>query len=148
MKSIKKIIHNIKVYFSDIIKTNSFLKSELVRLKKENNFLNEELFFLKEKVLIKDLEFNLKDIDPKDVGERKFFVVKVAAFHRDILKPKMKQMITNCQILLSETENSREMDLTLKGAIYAFKEIIHWGDSICAEDVSNTVENVSGKKDY
>lgn len=80
------------------------------------------------------------DPSPKDKKERALYVAAVAGLHRDILEPKLKQMIANTLRLLEEATNDREYDQALKGACYALRELIRWGDLMVNEQLALQAE--------
>lgn len=152
---------NIFKIFSDLRKEKHSLYQEVVRLRSENKALNEarekltretmeltaergKLYSENQELSIKVatlslnlLETNVKDPAPTDSLERKEYVEKVAIAHAEILRPKLKQMIARCQADLSNTGNTRDADLEIKGAIFALNEIILWGDLMESERLSN-----------
>lgn len=83
------------------------------------------------------VDINVGDPAPVDKEERALYVAAVAGFHKDYLKPKIKQMISTSNSLLSEIANERDLDLVLKGSIYSFKELDRWGDTMISEQVGN-----------
>lgn len=86
------------------------------------------------------IDVNMGDPAPEDQKQRRVYVNEVAGFHRTHLREKMLQMISSSYSLLEASSNDRDLDLTLKGTIYAFRELIRWGDRMVSEDISNSTE--------
>lgn len=82
------------------------------------------------------LDVNVGDPSPIDTEQRKEYVARVAGLHKDILQPKIKQMISSIYKDMEFVENSRETDLILKGVIYALKEIDNWANLMISEHVA------------
>lgn len=85
------------------------------------------------------IEMDLGDPSPVDREKRKLYVAQVAGLHKEILEPKLKQMISKAHSLAEEQTNDREIDLQIKGVIYAFREMMKWGESMVNEQVANQV---------
>lgn len=83
------------------------------------------------------IDFVGHDPVPTDKEARKQYVASVAALHTDILKPKLEHMISNAYLMLEESSNERSLDQAIKGAIYAFREFIRWGESMVNEQLAN-----------
>lgn len=111
----------------------------------------KESILLKTKLDAYELSSKVRRIIPMDTGDpipeggdqRKFYVAKVAGLHKDILKPKLKQMISKVHNLLEEESNDHNLDLILKGAVYSFREILIWGDSMVNEQIANQIDDPS-----
>lgn len=91
------------------------------------------------------VEVDLGDPSPfanseKGKEKRREYVARVAGLHTDILKPKLLQMISSSYALLENSNNDRELDQSIKGTIYAFRELILWGDSMLSERVQDEAE--------
>ena len=80
------------------------------------------------------------DPEPNKAQERLEYVAKVAGLHRDILAPKIKQMISRLHSDLENVDNNTKQDLLLKAAVYVLKELILWGNSMEAEHMANIVQ--------
>jgi len=107
----------------------SLSRAEVIALKKEDE----------EKKVI--FAFDIGDPIPKSEEDRKMYVASVAGFYKDILEPKLKQMISVALNLLEESSNERDFDLTLKGVVYSFRELMKWGETMINEQVANQTEN-------
>lgn len=73
------------------------------------------------------------DPSPIDSQSRKMYVAQVAGLHKDILEPKLKHMISNAHQMLEESSNDRDYDLSIKGVVYALREMIRWGNTMTNE---------------
>lgn len=82
------------------------------------------------------VDINVGDPSPTDKEDRKLYVAAVAGFHKNYLKPKINQMISTTNSILKDIQNERDLDLVLKGSIYAFEELNRWGDVMISEQVS------------
>lgn len=89
------------------------------------------------------IDVNLGDPSPTDSKSRKMYVAAVAGLHKDILGPKIKQMISKSHSLLSESTNTRDEDLSLKGAVYGLWELYNWGEKMINEQMSYQSEGVA-----
>lgn len=78
------------------------------------------------------------DPSPVDKEQRALYVARVAGFHKEILAPKLKSMISKAHDILADSDNTRENDLSVKGAIFAFWELLRWGEMMQGEFMSNT----------
>lgn len=76
------------------------------------------------------------DPSPLDSEQRVLYVAQVAGLHKDILEPKLRQMISSLYQLLEEASNDREYDQAIKGAIYFAWELIGWGNRMVSEQVA------------
>lgn len=77
------------------------------------------------------------DPSPSDQLQRASYVASVAGVYKDILEPKLRQMIARSQELISNTENTREEDLAIKGMIFGYWELLRWGSMMVSEHLSN-----------
>lgn len=89
------------------------------------------------------IDVNMGDPSPTEFKSRKLYVAAVAGLHKDYLGPKIMQMISKSQSLLSEPANNRDEDLSLKGAIYALWELYGWGNRMISEHMSYQSEGVA-----
>lgn len=118
---------------AEYLVTNRHLRGIIKTLEAENKALRNKTA---------PVDIKMSDPSPNDTEKRQSYVAEVAGFHKKILEPKLKQMISSAQDLLSNTSNSRDEDLALKGSIYAFWELIYWGESMVNEQLANqTKEN-------
>lgn len=129
------------------------VESQLISLKAELLALQNEK--AKERPVI---AVGVGDPSPLDTAKRRSYVAQAAGFHKDILGPKLKQMI--CQMREEFEKVNRntfgliqsEYDLYLKGAIN-FGWLLHeWGDEMINEQVANQQggvdeEELEGLKD-
>lgn len=94
------------------------------------------------------LDIDIGDPSPVDIVKRKEYVALVAGLHKDVLEPKLKQMISVSHNLLESDQTDRDFDLLMKGVIYSFREILKWGDSMVSEQIASQIgENPSAPKD-
>lgn len=107
------------------------LESELAKVKLEKANLETRLAH-KEIIDIK-----MGDPAPVDSEKRALYVAKVAGLHVEILKPKLKQMISTAHTLLEDSSNDREFDQSVKGGIYMLYEILRWGEMMVNEQIAN-----------
>lgn len=108
------------------------LKDELRTVGEDNARLERE----KRATMYPVIDFNMGDPSPVDSVQRALYVAQVAGLHKDILEPKLKQMISSTHQLLSEASNDRDFDQALKGALYFAWEFIRWGDRMVNEQVA------------
>ena len=119
------------VRVATLIAENSKLKRLCSEVSKQNRILEDKI---KKKDLV---DVKMGDPAPIDSEQRKLYVSKIAGLHKEILEPKLKQMISSIHTLLEDETNPRDLDQTLKGTIYAFWEIIRWGNMMVNEQISN-----------
>ncbi len=98
------------------------------QLEAENKSLNTPRKFI---------DIKMGDPSPLDSTKRRSYVGQVAGLYKDVLEPKFKQMISVAHSLLEDETNTLQEDISLKGAIYAFWEIIRWGESMLNEQLGN-----------
>lgn len=116
------------------------------KLKKQLNEALVTIAQLKAQVRKNDIiDVKIGDPSPIDKVKRSGYVSQVAGLHKQILEPKLKQMISNMHLLLEEATNDRETDQTLKGAIFLAWELIRWGDSMVNEQVANQTSQIDDK---
>lgn len=137
-----------KLVKADEHKDSVSVMLENFKLSEKNSRLAEELKaeHLRNQVLIDEVEgFRsqeeiidpfLGDPSPKDLEKRRAYVGAVAGLHKDILEPKLKQMIAAAYVMLEDASNDREFDQSVKGTIYALREILRWGQSMVNEQLS------------
>jgi len=116
-------------------------KEETRRVRVENVMLREKVASLSKLVSGQRREHLaidpfIGDPEPKDTKVRTSYVSTVAGVYKDILAPKWKQMIANALFLLEDPSNSKEHDLMLKGAVYALRENLLWGEKMVNEHVA------------
>ncbi len=115
---------------------------ENAKLILDRDKLRQEVRSLREKVKVAGIgerelvSIDLGDPSPTDTDKRKTYVAGVAGLHEETLKPKLRQMISHAHNLLEDETNDERTDMALKGAIYAFREFIHWGDAMVNEQVA------------
>ena len=116
-----KIVAALHIKISELEKKNLVLEAENVSLKKEEKSV---------------IDISLGDPIPSESDQRKQYVGKVAGFFKDVLKPKLYQMISVAHNILEERDSDREFDMVLKGAIFAYRDIIRWGEAMINEQLS------------
>lgn len=110
------------------------------RMANERNVLKAEIVTLrtregKERSII---DTNIGDTTPTDSEARKMYVASVAGFFKNIMEPKLKEMISVAHNVLEERDSDRDFDLILKGIIYSYRDLIRWGESMLNEQISYT----------
>lgn len=93
------------------------------------------------------IPIDLGDPSPTKPEEREEYVAKVAELHTSILKPKFEQMISTAHNIIEDPDVAEHTARITQGAIYAFREIINWGDSMERERIANIVERSSSGGD-
>lgn len=122
------------------------LKEQIGKLTTENRLLRADVITLRreeeeakpEKQLF---DINIGDPIPTNDAERKMYVGAVAGFYKDYLEPKLKQMISVAHNMFEEQGSDRDFDLTLKGVVYSFRELMTWGENMYKEHVAYVAEN-------
>lgn len=117
--------------------------------------MNEELVrqntILKQKVdgnkLVGVIGVDIGDPAPSDAGGRREFIARVAAFHKDILSPKLFQMISATHRLLEEETNDRETDLYLKMLTYVCRDLIKWGNEAINEQLGYQTNDAASESE-
>jgi len=112
--------------------------TEYLKLKDEKDFLEMELLRLK-KEKKKNLEIisaDFGDPSPSDTEERKAYVAKVVGFFEDVLRDKIKSMISATHNLLEEEGLDDKQHYKLLGAIYSLRDFLVWGDSMRNEHIA------------
>lgn len=95
------------------------------------------------KDMMKMIDVFMEDPIPLDSIARRTYVGVVAGLHKDILEPKIKHMIAKCFLLLEESNNDRDFDQAVKGAIYFGREFLRWGNLMVSEQISNQQQGLS-----
>lgn len=93
------------------------------------------------------IDVTLGDPTPTPSAERKAYVGSVAGFYKNILEKKLNVMLMNIHNLLEASDNDREYDMALKGAVYLCRELKVWGNSMVNEQVANQTEDSDIPKD-
>lgn len=121
----------------------------MVQFEKEKTQLESKVFELERRLKERDyIDIDVGDPLPSDPKERRLYVGAVAGLYKDILEPKLKQMIAKTREALDEQDNTRDQDLLLKGTSYALFEIIRWGKLMQSEDQAhNAGQNPSVPED-
>ena len=115
--------------------------SEVVRkMTNEKLALQAQIATFKPKEIF---DISIGDPTPTDSEERRMYVAQVAGFFKEILEPKLKQMISSAHNILEATSSDRDSDLQLKGVIYSFREMIKWGNSVLNEQIANQTDGIS-----
>lgn len=133
-------IFNWRLIEEDVYQTHTADLLERMRLMVENEKLLRENLKLNSELMAtrgmaKIIELDLGDPSPVDGVERKAYVAQVAGSYKNIWEPKLKQMISTTHSLM-ETPNT-ELDNYMRGVIYAFREIMKWGNAMCNEQIAN-----------
>lgn len=120
--------------------------------RKESLALRYENFELKEKlrntkVPTKPLvDIDIGDPAPADRVARREYVARSAAFYKDILEPKTRQMISEVNIELANVENGRGVDWLLKGTINCCHLFRDWGEMMISEHVDNQTNRIEDEE--
>lgn len=109
--------------------------SEKIKLEEELKNIRARLFSLEE--IRPKIDINIGDPSPVDYENRKLYVAAVAGLHKDILSPKLYQMISKNREEMDNMENVRDLDLVLKGVSYALWELDRWGNQMIGEQIEN-----------
>ncbi len=110
------------------------------KMANERNVLKAEIVTLRTREE-KDrpiIDTNIGDTTPTDSEARKMYVASVAGFFKNIMEPKLKEMISVAHNVLEERDSDRDFDLILKGIIYSYRDLIRWGESMLNEQISYT----------
>ena len=129
----------------------SFVKTEDVeaatRIWISNMELKNQIDSLQALLSVKDrqhvLNFDVGDPSPKDQEARRAYIADASLSYTGLWEPKMKHLISVSHRLLENGNNSKDEDAVLKGAIFAFRELMRWGNMIVSEQRSNESERVS-----
>lgn len=121
--------------------------AEIASLKEDKARLERELEAEKKRGVFPRIDVNLGDPSPVDSKERALYVAQVAGLHKEILEPKLKQMISNIHQLLGEATNDREYDQALKGALYFAWEFIRWGNMMVGEQIAIQTQTAPGSSE-
>ena len=128
----------------DKAKNNEVERIKLVierdRYKLDSDSLKERIAKINNHSLVEHIELDLGDPSPVKKEEREIYVARVAGLHKDILKDKLKQMISSIHTAGEDENLQRRTEWMLKGAVYAFREFIAWGDSMINEHIKNESE--------
>jgi len=141
MQSILDKIRNFKFPFS-IIRRNAYLEfsnlySEVLKARLEKDVLVQRNLEQQEEIDVLmsrldkddwDIVADMPDPSPKDTDHYKSYVSEVAGFHTRILSGKMRHAISMAYKLL-EDSSDQSVNERIKGSVYAFREIMRWGES-------------------
>ena len=130
------------MFFKPSSLSDQSLLSDKLRLTAENQELKERVASLSAK--LNELQARphvhidpfMGDVEPLDTENRKAYVAVVAGVYKDYLLPKWKKMIAELLKILESNTNDREFDQSIKGAIYAKREDILWGERMMNEHVA------------
>lgn len=94
------------------------------------------------------IKVDIGDPSPVDTEKRREYVAKVAGLYKELLEPKLKEMISKSHNILEAPSADREVDLMMKGVIYSFRELLNWGEAMVSEHIASTKgENPSSPED-
>jgi len=112
-------------------------KRDSLSLREKVASLNIELEEMQEK-FGKRLVVDMKVGDPAPENEvaRREYIARCAAFYKDVMETKSRQMISEINAVLGSVENSREFDLVLKGTLNALHLWRDWGEMCISEMLS------------
>ena len=111
---------------------------ELLITKLENESLKQRIRELEQSIteiiaFRTIIDTKISDPAPRDEKKRIEYVERVALLHTDILRQKLLHMIHTAHVLLEKSDNVPMQDQALKGTIYAFRELVLWGDAMVSE---------------
>lgn len=126
------------------------VKEEAVRLRLENGSLREQVDRLK--AFKNDRQFVIDAFvgSPEPSGEaekskRRDYMGRVAGFHADILAPKLREMISTTLRMFEDEDVVDSKQHLVKGALFAFREMMLWGDNCTTEHVSVSADEAANK---
>lgn len=149
---IQTLLESINIFGYQFVKTADFedAKDNLVKraeLTAQKNELMQRCQELESEVtsLRKSQEkipFDVEvgDPTPTKAKERKAYVGEVAGFHKNFLHDKLMAMIHATHLLFEGEENPRDVDMMLKGAVYACRELDRWGNLMISEAMADSQE--------
>lgn len=108
--------------------------NERAKLLKEIERLGRELEYRGYEKKFIPVDF--QDPSPLDTEQRRNYVAQVAGLFKDVLEPKLTQMISAFHNLLEEGTNQRDDDQAIKGAVYMCREFIRWGNLMISEHLA------------
>lgn len=135
-----------KIFGYDIRPAGDYgiLERKLALQESMNDEVVRQNTILKKKVdgnkLVGVIDVDIGDPTPDDPKGRREYIARVAAFHKDVLSPKLFQMISTFHKLLEEETNDRETDLYLKIGTFICRDLLKWGDAAISEQVGYQVE--------
>lgn len=149
------IISRVKFPKFKVLSQGEFVKlkeadGERLKLETKNSALLSKIEVLEERIrILKQSDENtdvlipidLKDPVPEDGEAYDAYVARVAAFHKEVLGPKLNQMLSKLHSELEDMGNDRDSDLVIKGVAYAFRELKRWGERMVNKQVAKENNN-------
>lgn len=89
--------------------------------------------------LVPDIDLDAGDPSPEDPVARREYVARAAGFYKDVLGPKLKELIADQMWALKDPKSTREADMTAKAAVNAFALMMDWGDRMVAEHQADLI---------
>ena len=139
-------------WFGYIPERDGVSPQRLTSLEDENLRLRAEIEALRG-VDLPFVSVDAKEPAPHDRDERKLYVARVAAFHHEIMKPKILSMIADVRSQLGKLDSTfdnqgrkithyspQDFDLILKGTENALWLMHDWGESMMSEQLENQRE--------
>ena len=149
MKKILKIFG--LIHTSDRAKEIEGLRKDIELLQSDVKNRNEEILQLKatnislieKKVVRPEIPIDLGDPSPSDGEKRQLYVASAAGFHKDILAPKILQVIGGLRESFEKIDSNTfgmkrfDYDLYLKATINSLWLLYDWGESMINEQIAN-----------
>lgn len=133
------------VAYQQVLGQVAKLIAEREGLQKNNEIMAREIQMMNQKR--PPIDVRVGEPSPVDKEQRKLYVAAVAGLHKDILEPKLKQMISGLYEMLEDASNDREYDQAIKGSIYFAWEMIRWGERMVNEQIANQQGETPGSPD-
>lgn len=121
---------------------------ESLRLRQSNFSLKQENKAMREAPAVKKpvVDVDIGDPAPSDQTARREYISRVAAFHKDVMKPKILAMVSEVRADLEKVDNTPKMDELLKGTCNALWLIYDWGEEAISEVVSYQAEKLDDEE--
>lgn len=124
---------------SALLRAENFSLREDVKKTRENSdYLMDVIKTMRQKRVV---DTNVGDPAPEDPTARREYVARVAAFHTDVLSPKIYAMVAEVRAELEKIDNSPELDRILKGTSNALWLMHSWGELMVSEMMSYRTDN-------
>lgn len=136
----KEVTEELNGFKKDIELLQNDVKSrddEILKLKAENISLK------KEEIKRPHIPIDLGDPSPEDGEKRQQYVANVAGFHKDVLAPKIKQIIAGLRESFEQVNRETfgltqtEYDRYIKATINGMWLLYDWGESMINEQLAN-----------